>query len=85
MILCSEAGVCEVAVDIAPVAQASVVEKFEFICDDEWHYLVCKAFFEHYESAYTSVAILEWVNAFKLAVKVYDIFQSLVLDCVVCG
>ena len=76
MILSCQAGVCEVAVDFSPVAQTSVVEKFEFIGDDEWHYLVGKAFLEHYESAYASVAVLEWVDAFELAVEVYDVVKS---------
>ena len=84
MVLRCEAGVGEKAVYFAPVADASVVEQFKLIGNDEGYYLVCKAFLEHYEPAYSAVALLERVDAFKLAVEVYDIFQTLPLNGVVC-
>lgn len=83
LILCCEAGVCQVFVDFAPVAQASVVEQLQLICDDEWHYVVCEAFLEHDESADTAVAVLERVDVFELAVEVYDVFKRYGFDAFV--
>lgn len=76
MILSCEAGVCQVFVDFAPVAQASVVEQLQLICDDEWYDVVCEAFLEQDESTDAAVAVLEWVDAFELAVEVYDVFKA---------
>ena len=83
LILGCEAGVSKEAVGFAPVAQASVVEQFKFICDDEWDYVVCQAFFEHDESSYASVSVLERVDAFEFAMEVDDVLQCFVFYGVV--
>ena len=83
MILSCEAGVCQVFVDFAPVAQTSVVEQLQLICDDEWHNVICQTFLEHDESADTAIAVLEWVDALELAVEVYDVFKGFGFDAFV--
>ena len=35
LVLGSEDGVCEIAVYMAPFSEATIVEHFEFVCDDE--------------------------------------------------
>lgn len=83
LILGCEAGVCQVFVDFAPVAQASVVEQLQLICDDEWYNVVCEAFLEHDESSDAAVAVLEWVDVFELAVEAYDVIKGLDFDAFV--
>ena len=68
---------------MSPFAKASVVEQFQFVGNDEWDYVVCEAFLEHDESADAAVTILEWVDAFELAVEVYDVLKGLGFDAFV--
>lgn len=37
--------------------------------------MVCQAFLEHHQSAYATVAVLEGVDAFELAVEVDNVFK----------
>ena len=79
LVLAGKASVGEITVDMAPFAEAAVVEEFEFFGDDEWGKAVGKALLEHHQAAYSAVAVLEGVDALELAVEVDDVFQRLLL------
>ena len=44
MVLGGEAGVCEVAINMAPFFGSSIIEHLEFVCDDKGDDAVCKTF-----------------------------------------
>ena len=83
VILCCEAGVGEVFVDVVPLAQAAVVEHLQFVGDDEGNDTVCQAFLEHEEATHAPVAVLERMNALETHVEVENVFQRLCLLAVV--
>ena len=65
VVLRCEAGVHQVAFDVGPVLQATVVEHFQFVGDDERHVPMRQALFEHDEAAYAAIAVLEGVDALE--------------------
>ena len=83
LILGGEAGVCEVAVNMAPLMKTAIIEHLQIICDDEGNDAICEAFLEHDETAYTSVAILEGMNLLEADMEIKDVFEGLALDGVV--
>lgn len=85
IILGGEAGVAEVAGELGPVGEASVVEDLEGICDDKGDNVVREAFFEHDETPDTAVAILEGVNALECVVEVQNIIEGLLFYALVAG
>ena len=83
LILGGETGICEVAINVTPLMKSAIIEHLQIICDDEGNDAICEAFFEHDETAYTPVAILEGMNLLEADVKVENIFEGLALDSVV--
>ena len=77
MVLGGEAGVHEVAFDLVPFFEASVVEQFQVIFDDEGHDVILQALFKEDQAAYTAISILEGMDAFKGRVEGYDILKGL--------
>ena len=70
LILGCETGICEVTVNVAPLAEATIIEKLEVVCDDKGDDGVSEAFLEDNEATNSPVAILEWVNLLEANMKV---------------
>ena len=83
LILGGETGICEVAINVTPLMKSAIIEHLQIICDDEGNDAICEAFFEHDETAYTSVAILEGMNLLEADMEIKDVFEGLALDGVV--
>ena len=75
MVLGCEAGVYEVAIDVAPFFETSIIEHLEFVCDDKGDNPVCKAFLEHQETSDSAITVLERVNLLEAYMKVEDVFK----------
>jgi len=70
---------------VVPVAEALEILRAAFIIQDEGHDFVAEAFFEHQESADTTVAILEGMDSFEAYMEIQDLkqvdlFQTFVLS-----
>ena len=76
-VLSCEASVCQVAVDVAPFMQTSVVEHLQFIGDDEGHDMIGQALLKHQQATYSAIAILEGMDALKTNMEIQNIFQRL--------
>ena len=83
LILGCETGICEVTVNVAPLAEATIIEEFEVVSDNEGDNGVSEAFLEHDKATHASIAILEGMNLLEADVKVENIFEGLALDSVV--
>ena len=83
VVLCSQAGIEKISPDIIPLSQTSVVEHFELLCNYEWHIAICQTLLEHYKTANTTIAILEWVYRLEMLVQVDNILKRLSPLCVV--
>ena len=83
LVLGGEAGVGEVAVDVAPFVETAVVEELELFGDDEGDDVRREAFFQHHQSADAAIAVLEGVDALELAVEVDDVFEGFLCFAVV--
>ena len=77
IILCREASVSEIAVNMPPLAQATVVKQFQLVSDDEWYNATTQALLEHDEPPHASIAILEGVYLLETNMEVEDIFQRM--------
>ena len=75
MVLGCEAGICEVAIYMAPFFETSVVEHLEFVCDDKGDDAVCETFLEHHETSDSAITVLERVNLFEAYMKVEDVLK----------
>ena len=85
VVLCREAGVGEIAVDMAPFAEAPLVKQFQVIRDDEWDDSVRQAFLEQDQTPHTAISVLERMDPLELLVKVDEVFQRFLLFCMVAG
>ena len=85
VVLRCEAGVGEIAVDVAPFAKTAVVKQFQVIRDDERDDAVRQAFLEQDQSPHTAIAVLERMDPLELLVKVDEVFQRILLFCMVGG
>lgn len=83
LVLGCEDGICEVAIYVAPFAEAAIIKELEIVCDDEGDDGVSEAFLEHDKATYASVAILEGMNLLEADMKVEDVFEGLALDGVI--
>ena len=83
VVLCSQAGIEKITSDIIPLSQTSVVEHFEFIGNDKRHIAICQTLLEHYKTANTTIAILEWMYRLETLVQVDNILKRLSPLCVV--
>ena len=76
-ILCGQTGISQITLFIIPFFQSSVIEHLQIILYDEWNNIIFQAFFEHNQSSYTTVAVLERMDSFKLHMEVQNIFKGL--------
>ena len=83
LILGCEASVCQVAIHVAPFAEAAIIEELEVIGDDERDEVISEAFLEHDEATHASVAILERMNLLEADMEIKNVFERLALDGVV--
>ena len=70
MVLGCEAGVCEVAIDVAPFFETSIIEHLQFVCDDKGDDAVCETFLEHQETYILHLSIYRQVFEPILAAKI---------------
>ena len=82
LVLGGEACVGQVAVDVAPFAQAAVVEHFEFVCNDKRNNAAIEALLEHDKAPHAAIAVLKRMDAFKAYMQVKDVLKS-VMACMV--
>ena len=75
LVLCCQAGVGQVAVDVAPFTKPSIVEHLQLVGDDKRYDGAMQAFLEHDETAHTTIAVLERMYLFEADVQVEDILQ----------
>ena len=71
-----EAGVHEVTFFVVPFFETAVVEQFQIILDDEWDNVMLETLFKEDQPAYTSVSVLEGMDAFKSYMEGYDILKG---------
>ena len=76
-ILCRQTSIPQIPFDIRPLLQATIVEQFHIIRNDERNMSICHAFLEHDESAYTSVSVLEGVDTFETMMQVQNVIERL--------
>ena len=62
---------------MSPVTKATVIEHLQLISDNKRNMALGKAFLEHKQAAYTTIAILERMDAFETDVKIKDVGKSL--------
>lgn len=74
-VLSRQTGVHEVAFEIIPLTQASVVEHLQVIRDNERDDIVAQAFLEKKQAPYSTIAILEWMDALKSDMEVNQVFE----------
>jgi hypothetical protein len=72
LVLCRKTGVHEIASDAIPLPETTIVEQFEFVCDDEWNYTVGKALLEHQQPSHAAVAVLERMDLLEMYMEVDD-------------
>lgn len=70
IVLGSKARILQVSLYLSPVLYATIVKKAQVFGNNKWYNPSLQALPEHHQSAYTTVAILKWVNALKLHVKI---------------
>ena len=75
MVLGCEAGVCEVAIDVAPFFETSIIEHLQLVCDDKGDHAVCETFLEHQETSDSAITVLERVCLLEAYVKVEDVLK----------
>ena len=83
LVLGGKDGVSEIAIYMAPFTKATIIEKFEVVCDDKGNDVVSKAFLEHDDATHAAVAILKRMNLLEADMKVEDVFEGLALDGVI--
>ena len=40
LILCRQNGVCEIAINVTPLAESAIIKQFQFLGDDKWNDVV---------------------------------------------
>ena len=85
VVLCCEAGIGEIAVDMAPFAKTAVVKQFQVVRDDERDDSVSQAFLEQDQTPHTAISVLERMDPLELLVKVDEVFQCFLLFGMVGG
>ena len=65
LILCSQAGVAEIAPLVLPFLQAAIVIQLKFLVDDERHNIIPQTFLEQKKTADSAVAVLKRVDPLK--------------------
>ena len=74
-ILGSEASVCQIAVDVSPLAQSPIIKHLQFVGNDKRNMLVVQAFFEHQQPPYTPVAVLKGMDSLKTHMEAKNVFK----------
>ena len=72
-VLCREACVAQIAIDMTPFFYATVIKEAQVFGDDEWHDTILQALPKHQQSPNTTVAVLKWVYAFKSDMESQDV------------
>ena len=72
-VLGSEAGVCQIAVDVPPFAKSAIVEQLQVIGNDKRNVAMVQTLLEHQQSAYTPIAILKRMDGLKTHMEVENV------------
>lgn len=75
-ILSGQAGIHKVAPEVIPFTQAPIVESLQVIRDNEGNNIVSKAFLKKKQPPYSTIAILERMNAFESDMKLNKVIKS---------
>ena len=59
---------------MAPFTQATIVEHFEFVGNNERNDAVGQTFLKHKQTTHTAVAVLKGMNPFEANMKIEDVF-----------
>ena len=78
MILCCQAGIHQIAFDMWPVLQATIIKHLQVIGNDKRHMPIGQALLEHQEPPHTPVSILKRVYTLEAMMQIEDILESLV-------
>ena len=73
VVLCGKTGVCQILFHFGPALQASVIEHFQVVGDDERHDAVCEALFEEEEPADAPVAVLKRMYGLEALMQVEQV------------
>ena len=76
-VLCGQAGIHQVPVFVVPLVQSTIVEHLQVVLNDKRYNVVFEAFLEENQSPDATVAVLKWVDAFKLIMKGNDFSQGM--------
>ena len=82
-ILCSQAGIYQIAFFIVPLLQSSIVEHLQVILNNEWDDIIFQTFLEHNQPAHTTVTVLKRMDSLKLYMEIQNIFKGLFCFCVI--
>lgn len=76
-VLCGKAGIHQVSAFVVPLVQSTIVEHLQVVLNDKRYNVVFEAFLEENQSPDATVAVLKWVDAFKLIMKSNDFSQGM--------
>ena len=66
-----------------PFTQTAIIKHLYFVSDDERDDAAAQTLLEHDETAHAAISILERMNLFETDMKIEDIFQRVLILCVV--
>ena len=74
-ILGCKASVGQIAIDVPPLTQSSVVEHFQFVGNDKGNVPVVQTLLEHQQSPYTAIAVLKGMDSLKTHMEAKNVFK----------
>ena len=81
-VLGGEAGVHEEAFFVIPFFKTTVIKQFQIVLDNEGNNVVLQALLEEDQAAYTTVSVLEGMDAFESHMEGYDVLKGLRRQCI---
>ena len=82
-ILGGEAGVHEETFFAIPFFEATVVEQLQVILDNEGNNIVLQTLLKEDQAAYTTVSVLEGMDAFESHMEGHDVLKGLCGQCII--
>lgn len=76
IVLCCQTGICKVPGNCFPFVQSTIIEHFQFVCNNERNNVVIKTFLEHYQASDSAITILKGVYCFKTLMKAKYIIKQ---------
>ncbi len=85
VILRREACIAQIAIDFAPILDASVIEQAQVLRDDKRNYTRLKALPKQQQPPDTPIAVLERMDALKAHMKIQQVVKLNLLEGAVIG